>query len=109
MSFIVALMASGARKQFPKEEYRQIRKEANARFRKLTQENLSLPKAMKQHTGMNIFPTIAVYKTLVQHGMRKEEAVDVIRRFFVWICGAMFKVASWKHLISCLGILHGKI
>ena len=95
MSFIVVLMASGARKQFPKEEYRQIRKEANARFRKLTQENQSLPKAMKQHTGTNIFPAIAVYKTLVRHGMRKEEAVDVIRRFFVRICGAMFRVASW--------------
>ena len=32
---------------------------------------------------------------LVRHGMRKEEAVDVIRRFFVRICGAMFRVASW--------------
>ena len=86
MNFIVELMASGARKQFPKEEYRQIRKEANTRFRKLTQENKNIPKAMKQHTGMNIFPAIAVYKTLVRHGMEREKAVDVIRRFFVRIC-----------------------
>lgn len=91
MNVIVSLMAAGARKRFSKEEYRQIRKEADARYRKLVAENRDIPKALKQHTGTNIFPAIAVYKTLVRHGMEKEEATDVIRQFFVRICGIMFK------------------
>ena len=72
MNMIVSLMASGAKKRFPRKEYREIRKEANALFQKLTEENGDLPKAMKQHTGTNIFPAIAVYKTLLAHGMTAE-------------------------------------
>ena len=62
MNMIVSLMATGARKRFSREEYRRIREEANALFQELTEENKDLPKAMKKHTGTNIFPVIAVYK-----------------------------------------------
>ena len=48
MNMIVSLMASGAKKRFPRKEYREIRKEANALFQKLTEENRDLPKAMKR-------------------------------------------------------------
>ena len=76
MNIIVSLMAAGAKKRFPKEEFRRIRKEADARYRKLVSENRDDSKALKKHTGTNIFPAIAVYKTLVRHGMEKEEATD---------------------------------
>ena len=82
MSMIVSLMAAGARKRFTREEYQRIREEANALFQKLTEENKDLPKAVKKHTGTNIFPAIAVYKTLLAHGMTADAAADVIRRFF---------------------------
>lgn len=72
MNVIVSLMAAGAKKNFSKEEFKRIRKEADARYRRLVSENKDEPKALKQHTGMNIFPAIAVYKTLVRHGMEKE-------------------------------------
>ena len=62
INMIVSLMAAGARKRFSREEYRRIREEANALFQKLTEENRDIPKAMKKHTGTNIFPAIAVYK-----------------------------------------------
>ena len=78
MNVIVSLMAAGAKKYFSKEEFRRIRKEADARYRRLVSENKDEPKALKQHTGMNIFPAIAVYKTLVRHGMEKEAATDVV-------------------------------
>ena len=60
MNMIVSLMASGAKKRFSREEYRRIREEANNLFRALTEENKDLPKALKKHTGTNIFPAIAV-------------------------------------------------
>ena len=100
MNMIVSLMASGAKKRFPREEYRRIREEANTLFRDLTEENKDLPKALKKHTGTNIFPAIAVYKTLVRHGMAKEAATDVIRQFFVRICRIMFKPVSWYQHIG---------
>ena len=67
MNVIVSLMAAGAKKNFSKEEFRRIRKEADAHYRRLVSENKDEPKALKQHTGMNIFPAIAVYKTLPAH------------------------------------------
>ena len=100
MNVIVSLMAAGAKKNFSKEEFRRIRKEADARYRRLVSENKDEPKALKQHTGMNIFPAIAVYKTLVRHGMEKEAATDVVRQFFVKICGIMFKPVSWYQHIG---------
>lgn len=101
MNMIVSLMASGAKKRFPRKEYREIRKEANALFQKLTEENRDLPKAMKQHTGTNIFPAIAVYKTLLAHGMTAEDATDVIRRFFYKICKIMFQPVTWyQHIVG---------
>ena len=95
MNFIVAMMANGAKKAFSGSELRQIKAEANGRFRQLTEENRDLPKALKQHTRTNIFPAIAGYKTLLQHGLAPEDACDVIRRFFVRVCGVMFKPVSW--------------
>ena len=100
MNMIVSLMASGAKKRFSWREYRQIRREADALFRKLTEENGDLPKAMKRHTGTNIFPAIAVYKTLLAHGMTAEDATDVIRRFFCKICKIMFRPAAWYQHIA---------
>ena len=100
MNMIVSLMAAGAKKRFSREEYRQIREEANALFQKLTEENKDLPKALKKHTGTNIFPAIAVYKTLLAHGMTTEDAANVIRRFFYKICKIMFRPAAWYQHIA---------
>lgn len=99
-NLIVAMMASGARKRFSREEYRRIRSEANALYQKLTDENRDLPKALRQHTSTNIFPAIAVYKTLLAHGMEREQAVDVIRRFFYRVCDIMFKPVAWVQHIA---------
>ena len=95
MNPIVSLMAAGARKRFSREEYRRIRKEADALFGKLVEENKDLPRATKKHTGTNIFPAIAVYKTLLAHGMKTEDAADVIRRFFYAVCRIMFRPVAW--------------
>ena len=100
MNMIVSLMASGAKKRFSREEYRRIREEANTLFRDLTEENKDLPKALKKHTGTNIFPAIAVYKTLLNHGMTADDATDVIRRFFYKICEIMFRPAAWYQHIA---------
>ena len=95
MNPIVSMMANGATKDVSRQELRQIKAEANRRFRRLTKENTGIPKALKQHTQTNIFPAIAVYKTLTEHGMDAADACDVIRRFFVRLCDAMFKPVSW--------------
>ena len=100
MDPIVSLMMGGAKKQFSPETYRQMREEANALFQTLTKENREIPKALKQHTRTNIFPAIAVYKTLVAHGMAREDAVDVIRRFFTKICAVMFRPVAWVQHIG---------
>lgn len=97
---IVSMMAAGAKKHFSREEYRKIREEANTLFQKLTEENQDLPKAMKKHTGTNIFPAIAVYKTLLSHGMAADVAIDVIRRFFYQICKIMFRPVVWYQHIA---------
>ena len=95
MNPIVSMMANGAKRDFSGAELRQIKVEANHRFCQLTEDNKDIPKALKQHTETNIFPAIAVYKTLMKHGMEPEKACDVIRRFFVRICSVMFKPVSW--------------
>lgn len=100
MNLIVSMMLRGARKRFDREEYARLRGEANALFGQLTQENTDLPRAVKRHTSANIFPAIAVYKTLVQHGMPQADAVDVIRRFFYRLCAVMFKPAAWYQHIA---------
>ena len=100
MNPIVSMMMGGAKKQFRKEEYRQMLGEADTRYRKLTEENRDLPKAMKQHTSTNIFPAIAVYRTLVEHGLTKEDAVEVIRRFFYKLCKVMFRPVAWYQHIA---------
>ena len=95
MDLIVSLMATGVKKNFSKEEYRKIKEEADVLFQKLTKENEDLPKELKKHTRTNIFPAIAVYKTLLVHGMTSEDAVNVIRGFFCRICRVMFRPVSW--------------
>ena len=95
MNPIVSMMANGAKKDVSRQELRKIKAEANRRFHRLTEENKGIPKALQQHTQTNIFPAIAVYKTLTEHGMESKDACDVIRRFFIRLCGAMFKPVSW--------------
>ena len=95
MNPIVSLMARGAKGQFEREKFHAISREADVLYKQLTEENRNIPKALKQHTETNIFPAIAVYKTLRKHGMEPEAACDVIRRFFAGICGVMFKPVSW--------------
>lgn len=51
MNLIVSLMVSGAKKRFPREEYKRIRREANTLFEQLKEENKDIPKALKKHTG----------------------------------------------------------
>ena len=48
MNVIVSLMAAGAKKNFTKEEFRRVRKEADARYRKMVSENKDCPKALKK-------------------------------------------------------------
>lgn len=95
MNLIVSMMAKEAKRDFSNSELQKIKAEANRRFCQLTEENKDIPRDLKQHTETNIFPAIAVYKTLLQHGMEPGDACDVIRRFFVKLCGVMFKPVSW--------------
>ena len=95
MNPVVSMMVKGAKRDYTSKELRLIKEEADRRFRQLKEENKEIPRALRQHTDMNIFPAIAVYETLVRHGMEKEKAVDVIRRFFYKICDLMFKPVGW--------------
>jgi len=88
MNMIVSLMASGAKKRFSRREYRQIRREADALFRKLTEENGDLPKAMKRHTGTNIFPAIAVYAA--NTGYRARTCLSMPGISFSWLFCRLF-------------------
>lgn len=100
MSIITSLMASGARKGLSRAEYKKILKEADTLLAEMTEENKDIPKALKKHTGTNIFPAIAVYKTLVAHGVAKDDAIDVIRKFFYKICKIMFMPVAWYQHIA---------
>lgn len=101
MDLIVSMMASGARKNFSRKEYQSIKEEADVLFQKLRKENENLSKALKKHTRTNIFPAIAVYKTLLRHGMTSQEAADVIRKFFYRICKIMFRPVAWyQHILG---------
>ena len=95
MNIVVSLMAACAKRYFSADEYHRIQEESNLKYRSLVEENKNIPKALKQHTGMNIFPAISVYKTLRNHGMEEATAVDVIRKFFTNICRVMFRPVSW--------------
>ena len=48
MGIIVHMMASGAKSKFSQEEFREIIREADALFSKLSDENRCLPKALKK-------------------------------------------------------------
>lgn len=100
MNLIVRLMAKGARKLFTREEYRAVVKEAISLYQQLLKENSDASKALKQHTTTNIFPAIAVYKTLKAHGIDTQEAVDVVGRFFYSICKTMFRPVAWYQHIA---------
>ena len=101
MNFVVGMLAHEAKGICTEPEYKQIKREAEARFEQLCAENRETPKAMKKHTELCIFPAIAVYETLLKHGMEKEAAVDRISGFFVGLSGKGFKaVSAWLHLFG---------
>ena len=101
MNFVVGMLLSKAKTVYAGSEYKQVKNEARARFEQLSAENREIPKAMKKHTNMCIFPAIAVYDTLLRHGMEKEAAVDLISGFFVGLSEKGFKVFSvWLHLFG---------
>ena len=101
MNLITGMLLRHAKAKYASSEYKQVRKEAEARFERLCEENREIPKAMKKHTNMCIFPAIAVYETLLTHGMEKEAAVDLVSDFFVGMSGKGFKVFSvWLHLFG---------
>lgn len=76
MNPIVNMMARGVRGYFSKAEFYAFRREADTLYRHFTEENRDNPKALKQHIETNIFPAIAVYKTLLKHGIEQEAACD---------------------------------
>ena len=101
MNLIVGMLLHTARDRYPGPEYQQMKQEAGARYRRLCEENRDIPKAMQRHTGMCIFPAMAVYGTLLAHGMEKEAAVDLVSGFFVGFSGKGFRVFSlWLHLFG---------
>ena len=101
MNLIVAMLLHQAKAVYTGPEYKQVKCEAGARFKQLCAENREIPRAMKKHTNMCIFPAIAVYETLLHHGMETETAVDLISEFFVGMSGKGFKVFSvWLHMFG---------
>ena len=101
MNFVVSMLLHQVKAIYKGSEYKQIKQEAGARFDRLCEENREIPKAMKKHTDMCIFPAIAVYDTLLKHGMEKEKAVDLISGFFVDLSGKGFRAFSvWLHLFG---------
>ena len=101
MNFVVGMLLRKAKNSYVESEYKQIKKEAQECFDQLCSENQNIPKAMKQHTDMCIFPAIAVYNTFLKHGMEKEKAVDLISEFFANLSGKAFKVFSlWLHVFG---------
>lgn len=101
MNIIVEMLSWEAKSDYSPVEYKNIKQEAEKYFDQLCAENQSLPKEMKKHTDMCIFPAIAVYKTLLAHGMEKENAVNLISKFFVGLSGRGFQIFSlWLHVFG---------
>ena len=101
MTFVVKMIINKAKKLYSKDEYKKMNEEALKYLNKLETENEDIPKAMKKHTDLCIFPAIAVYNTLINHNMDKEEAVDLISKFFTKLSGDGFKVVSlWLHMFG---------
>ena len=101
MTIVVKMIMNKAKKIYSKNEYKKMNKEALEYLNKLEIENKDIPKAMKKHTDLCIFPAIAVYNTLINHNMDKEDAVDLISNFFTKLSGNGFKLFSlWLHLFG---------
>lgn len=99
MTIIVKTIMNKAKKMYQKNEYKKMNKEAIEHLNKLEIENKDIPKAMKKHTDLCIFPSIAMYNTLINHNMPKEDAVDLILNFITKLSGDGFKlVFLWLHL-----------
>ena len=101
MSIITTILLQNTKSTFSKEEYENIKKESNNRYIQLCDENKDIPKALNSHVKMVIFPSIAVYETLIQHGMDEDKTVDFISATFVKLCGMGFKFKSLQlHLFG---------
>ena len=101
MNFVIGLLLHKAGKQFSKKECKEIRAEAERRYEELDRENRDRPKALKRHTDMCMFPSIAVYESLVKHGMERETAIDLISAVFYGFSKTAFRFVSLRlHLFG---------
>ena len=101
MNVIVKILLHHAKRSVTKADYQEIKREAEERFKQLRSENRELPKATKQHTDMGIFPAIAVYESLLRHGVKKESAVQLISEVFTNLSGTGYKFVSlWLSLFG---------
>ena len=77
--------------RFGKAQGASMMAEARARFDALCTENQNEPKALVHHTHDNIYPTIALFETLVKAGMARQEAADFLYVFYAEWSGKMGK------------------
>ena len=94
MSVVTSILLHTVKNDFSKNEYKKIKSESHHRFMQLCDENDDISNALKKHTRMIIFPSIAVYETLIQHGMDENKTVDLIAHVFVKSSGMVFKFKS---------------
>lgn len=77
-------------------------KQAQERFLELCEENKNDVRELKKHTFGRIYPSIAIYETLLDRGMGKEEAASYIREFFLRYCAKT--VPHLKRIIALPGM-----
>ena len=104
MNAIVSMIMNTGKSSFPADEFSVMKKEADRRYHDLCNENKEAPAALKKHTSMIIFPSIAAYEVFVHHGMEEEKAVDLISGFFYGFSKNGFKLVSLR--LSLFGGYH---
>ncbi len=84
------------------EEASVIAKESQKRFLELCEENRDEAEALKKHTVRRIYPVLALYETMLKHGIEKEKAAFYIREYFLRYCAKV--VPHMQRIISLFGL-----
>ena len=62
--------------------FEKVIQEIDIRYQELLEENKDEPKALDPHTKARIYPAIAIFDTLLKHGVSRDDAAKVIYDFF---------------------------
>lgn len=71
-------------KKYGEEKASTIMKNAYARYEEICNENIDENKAMHIHTRERIYPGIACFDALILNGVSRDEASEVVIKYYEW-------------------------